>query len=106
VHGTDAEEEVGGGASRVRHGHWRSWGHGPGWAFAGGLATGLRVGVVGPERTGLRPAKTELRHGVKGRQQTSSVGLKVATGRKGGKKMKKQMNFFIFLEFIFRKRII
>jgi hypothetical protein len=25
-----------------------------------------RVGVVGPERTGLRPAKTELRQGVKG----------------------------------------
>jgi hypothetical protein len=34
------------------------------------------------------------------------VGLKVLLGRKGREKLKKEMNFFLFLEFIFGKRII
>jgi hypothetical protein len=96
VHGTDADEEVGGGASRVRHGHWKSWGHGPGWAFAGGLATGLRDGVVGPERTGLRLAKTELREGVKGAATDFVCWAESSHGPKRRKENKKQMIFFIF----------
>jgi hypothetical protein len=35
VHGTDAEGEAAADASRVCHGHQRSWEPGPGWAFEG-----------------------------------------------------------------------
>jgi hypothetical protein len=67
VHGTDAEEKVGGsGASRVLHGHWGSWGSGPRWAFAGGLVLGPAGWGAGLERTGLRPAETKLRQRVEG----------------------------------------
>jgi hypothetical protein len=43
---------------------------------------------------------------IRGRQQTSSVGPKAATGRKWGKEKEKEKGFFLFLENIFVKEII
>jgi hypothetical protein len=83
-----------------------------GWAWwvASCGATTAGEGVEGAPlhfnrrvKLGWRAAKGSELRGTAGLRET---GLKVAMGRKGGKKMKKQMNFFLVLEFIFGKRII
>jgi hypothetical protein len=52
--------------------------------------------VVGPERTGLRPAKTELRQRVKGAAIDFVCWAESSHGPKRKKEMKKEKSFFFF----------
>jgi hypothetical protein len=73
-------------------------------AGAGGLDW---VGGVAPERTGLRPAKTELRQGVKGAATDFVCWAESSHGPKREKEMKKGKSFFfLFPGNIFVKEII
>jgi hypothetical protein len=82
------------------------------WACAAGSWLGLERARAGNKSWAeLGQGKTRGIEQTKGRTLGRStrlpgLGLKVRLGRKGRKRMKKQMNFFLFLEFIFGKRII
>jgi hypothetical protein len=66
--------------------------------FRGRARLGLRVGVVGPERTGLRPAETELGQSVKGAATDFVCWAESSHEPKREKEMKKRkiVSFYFF----------